>query len=109
MSHRKGRYSKRKVITVRKMIVAGLVGASLLLTPVAHAASRPTDDFHSGSANRSNCKVVYQHDRGYEYLIQVERGGEKVTRVVRRLPNGGNYTILEKRDLGVRQVVKCEY
>lgn len=95
---------------MRRTLIAGIAAAAIAVVGAGSAnAERPDRNFDSGSANKQNCQVVYQHDRGYIYVIEVTRNGETVQRTVRKLPYGGNYTIIETKDLGTRSVTKCEY
>lgn len=93
-----------------KRIAATALAAAILVPLGAGVAqARPQDDFYSGNANRSNCTTTYSHDRGYLYVIEVERGGQTVKRTVRRLPTSSPYTLIETKDLGVRVVKTCTY
>lgn len=96
---------------MRRTLIAGIAMVAIAIgsATAANAEERPDRNFDSGSANKQNCQVVYQHDRGYIYVIEVTRNGQTVQRTVRKLPNGGNYTIIETKDLGTRSVTKCEY
>lgn len=97
---------------MRKTLVASLVAGTMLMVPAVASAS--TDEYFSGSGDRSNCYVSKVRDRGVEYLIQVSHEDDDGSththvRAVRRLPGGSNYVILETRELGTVTNWACGY